>query len=117
MKKQTTLAFDYLGISSASICLIHCLVFPFLSFIPIALSHNHYIDLFFASLGIIPVVKILKTNAKLHIKILLSVSMLLIVGSLLGVLFLHHHSILLYFGGIGMILGHILNFKSHKHIK
>ncbi|PHX62030.1 MAG: MerC mercury resistance protein [Flavobacteriales bacterium] len=114
MKNQVTLAIDYLGISSATLCLVHCLLFPLLTFIPIGISHNHYIDLFFALIGLFAVVKILKTTTKKHIKIILSVSMIFIFGSVISTIFFHYHSVLLYFGGFGMIVGHCLNFTSHK---
>lgn len=115
MKKQITNTLDFVGISSATLCLIHCLVFPLISIIPIGFSHNHWIDLLFASIGFFAVVKILKTNSPLHIKVILLISILLILVSICVTIFFHYHSFLLYFGGIGMIGGHILNFKYHKH--
>lgn len=114
MKKQTIATLDYLGISSASICLVHCLLFPLLPFIPIGISHNHYIDLFFALLGLFAVVKILKTNTKWYIKIILTVSMVIIFCSVFFTLLFHQHTFLLYFGGIGMIMGHVLNYVYQK---
>ena len=115
MKKSFLLSLDFLGISSATMCMIHCLVFPLISFIPIGFSHNHWVDLIFASLGLYPVIKIVKTSSPLYIKIILSVSMGLIFYSIINTIVSHEHSMLLYFGGVGMVLGHILNFKFCKH--
>ena len=115
MKKQITNTLDYIGISSATLCLIHCLAFPLISIIPIGFSHNHWVDLFFATVGLYAVVKIVKTNTLWFIKGILLASITSIFLSILFTIFFHHHSNLLYFGGLGMIVGHILNFKQHKH--
>jgi hypothetical protein len=115
MKKQTTSALDFLGISSASLCLVHCLLLPLLPFLPIGICHNHYIDLFFVLIGLFAVVKILKTNTKKYIKVILTVSILIILISVLVTIFFHHHNHLIYFGGVGLIIGHLLNYKHHKH--
>jgi 1,4-dihydroxy-2-naphthoate octaprenyltransferase len=45
---------------------------------------------------------------------LLLVSITLIIMSVLVELFLDYHSNLLIIGGIGMIIGHLLNYKNHK---
>jgi hypothetical protein len=115
MKKQLSHSLDFLGISSATLCLIHCLVFPLISIIPIGISHNHWIDLLFASIGLYAVVKILKTSTPLYVKLILSFSMAMIFGSVLVTIFFHHHSWVLYVGGVGMIIGHLFNFRFHKH--
>lgn len=106
---------DVLGISSASLCLIHCLVFPLITILPIGIAHNHWIDLFFALIGIYALITILKSNAQNYIKSILTLSMILIVTSILYTLVTHSHTKLLYVGGVGMIVGHMLNFKNHKH--
>lgn len=115
MKKQLSHSLDFLGISSATLCLIHCMVFPLISIIPIGISHNHWIDLLFALFGLYAVVKILKTNTPMYIKLILSLSMAIIIGSVFVTIVFHHHSWVLYLGGFGMIVGHLLNFRFHKH--
>ncbi|CAM4058131.1 MULTISPECIES: MerC domain-containing protein [Flavobacterium] len=115
MKSQITKSLDYLGISSATLCLVHCLVLPFISIIPIGISHNHWIDLLFASIGLFAVVKIVKTNTLRYIKIILLVAMSIILLSIIYTIITHNHTLFLYVGGIGMIVGHVLNFKRHKH--
>ncbi|MEN2486556.1 MerC domain-containing protein [Flavobacterium sp. B11] len=113
MKKISTSFYDILGISSATICLVHCLIFPLLTILPLGLSHNPIIDLLFASIGLFAILKIIKKSALLVSSILV-VSMALIWISILAELFLEIHLDLIYFGGIGMIIGHLINYKLHK---
>ncbi len=113
MKKITTPFYDILGISSATICLVPCLIFPLLTILPLGLSHNPFIDLLFASIGLFAIFKITKKSTLLVSSILI-VSMGLIWVSILADLFLEIHLDLIYFGGIGMIIGHLINYKLHK---
>lgn len=113
MKKITSSFYDILGISSATICLVHCLIFPLLTILPLGLSHNPIIDLLFASIGLFAVFKITKKSTLLVSSILI-VSMGLIWISILTDLFLEIHLDLIYFGGIGMIIGHLINYKLHR---
>lgn len=113
MKKTTTPFYDILGISSATICLVHCLVFPLLTVLPLGLSHNPFIDLLFATSGLFAVLKIIKKSALLVTSILI-VSMALIWISVLSEIILDIHVDLIFIGGIGMIIGHLLNYKLHK---
>ncbi|HCQ14243.1 MerC domain-containing protein [Flavobacterium sp.] len=115
MSKSFEKTLDFIGVSSATLCLIHCLVFPLITVIPIGFSHNHWVDLVFALIGLFAVIKILKTNTSIYIKFLLLISIVLIFSSIFITLFFHHHSVLLYIGGVGMIVGHLLNFKTHRH--
>jgi hypothetical protein len=114
MKKTTPFSMDILGITSAGLCLAHCLIFPLLTILPLGLSHNPYIDLLFGLIGLFAVLKIIK-RANLRVTILLLVSITLIIMSVLVEIFLNYHSNLLITGGIGMIIGHLLNYKSHKN--
>lgn len=115
MKKKNSKTLDLIGISSATICLFHCLIFPFLTIMPVYVYNNHWIDLFFISIGTMAVVKIVKTNAKMYVKIILLSSNLLVVLSVIYIILMHQHTFTLHIGGLGMILGHILNYKNHKH--
>lgn len=114
MKKSTTPFYDILGISSATICLVHCLVFPLLTILPLGLSHNPIIDLLFATIGLFAILKIIKKSSLL-ISAILIISMALIWISVLTELFLEIHLDLIFIGGIGMIIGHLLNYKMHKN--
>lgn len=115
MKTQISKSFDYIGISSATLCLIHCLVFPLFAIIPVGISHNHWIDLLFASIGLYAVVKIVKTNTKNYIKLILLISIIMILANIIYTIITHEHTKIIYLGGVGMIIGHLLNFKNHKH--
>lgn len=115
MKKTTTPFYDILGISSAAICLVHCLIFPLLTILPLGISHNPFIDLTFASIGLIAILKIIKKSSLLvAITLILSISLIWI--SILSEMILDVHLDLIFIGGIGMIIGHLLNYKNHKHI-
>jgi MerC mercury resistance protein len=114
MKKQSIAILDILGISSASLCLVHCLLFPILSVIPFGLHQNHWIDVFFVCIGMFVVSKILQTNATKKVKIMLTVSLLVVLIGVVIELVYELDTPLVLFGGIGMIIGHVLNFTHHK---
>lgn len=113
MKRITSSFYDILGISSAAICLVHCLIFPLLTILPLGISHNPFIDLLFASIGLFAILKITKKSS-LMVSSILIVSMSLIWISILTDIFLEIHLDLIYFGGIGMIIGHLINYYLHR---
>lgn len=113
MKKITISFYDILGISSAFICLVHCLIFPILTIVPLGLSHNPIIDLLFAAIGLFAILKIMKKSSLL-VSAILVVSISLIWMSILCEIIFEIHLDLIYFGGIGMIIGHLLNYVQHK---
>ena len=115
MKKITTPFYDILGISSATICLVHCLIFPILTILPLGLNHNPMVDLVFASIGLFAILKITKKSSLLVSSILI-VSMSLIWMSILSEIFLEIHLDLIYFGGTGMIIGHLINYRLHRKL-
>lgn len=114
MKKFTTSFYDILGISSATICLVHCLIFPLLTILPFGISHNPFIDLIFATIGLWAIIKIIKKSNLLVVATFI-VSMSLIWMSVLSEIILHIHLDLIFIGGIGMIIGHFLNYRFHKN--
>jgi asparagine N-glycosylation enzyme membrane subunit Stt3 len=114
MRKQSIAILDILGISSASLCLAHCFLFPILSVIPFGLSHNHWVDVFFVCIGMFVVSKILHSEASKKVKIILTVSLsIVLVGVVLEIVWQIDTAMVLI-GGLGMIIGHFLNFKHHK---
>jgi len=113
MKKLAISFYDILGISSAFICLVHCLIFPILTIVPLGLSHNPIIDLLFAAIGLFAILKIMKKSSLL-VSAVLVVSIALIWISILSEIILEIHLDLIYFGGIGMIIGHLLNYVQQK---
>ncbi|SHG54505.1 MerC mercury resistance protein [Flavobacterium micromati] len=114
MKNSTTKPYDVLGISSATLCLIHCIVFPILTIVPFGFSNSVFIDSLFASIGMLVVSKVLMSNATVTVKYILGIAILVIVVSVVLDLIFHIHTELIVIGGLGMIVGHILNFKNHK---
>lgn len=115
--KYKTKYFDFLGLSAALLCLVHCLVFPLLIFIPLGISHNPYIDLLFLSLGIWSVYKTGKSSKSIGVKFLLWTGILLISISVGMDIFLHKHSPLMYAGAMALIAGHLINLKKHHKPK
>lgn len=113
MKKQATIVFDLLGISSATLCLVHCLVFPLLAVLPLGFTGNHYLDLFFAFISFCVVLKIIFSSSPLLAKMLLSCSIITVIVGVVLESFLAVNSPLVLIGGLGMIIGHLINFKSH----
>ena len=114
MKHKITNLYDYLGISSATICMIHCLVFPFLAVLPFGLSNDVFIDIIFACIGLYVVSKVLLTNAPVVVKSILSISIILICVTVFLHILFQKESPLFLVGGGGMIVGHLLNFLMHK---
>jgi hypothetical protein len=115
MNLKSTSFLDILGISSASICLAHCLIFPVLTMLPIRIFHNQWIDLAFCCIGMFVVSKILLSGALKKVKIILGVSILLVMLGVTFEIIFETDYWLILIGGFGMIVGHSLNFKNHKH--
>lgn len=114
MKKQSIAVLDILGISTASLCLVHCLLFPILSIIPLGFSETHWIDIFFACIGMFVVSKIVMSKTDKKVKIILTTSITaVIIGVALEIIWDIDTQMILI-GGIGMIIGHLLNYKSHS---
>ncbi|WP_166921343.1 MerC domain-containing protein [Flavobacterium poyangense] len=114
MKKTTTSIYDILGISSATVCLVHCLIFPLLAIMPLGLSHDPFIDLVFVVIGLYAVLKIIKKTSLL-VSAILIVSLTLIWINVLTEIFLEIHLNVIFIGGVGMIIGHFLNYRAHKN--
>jgi hypothetical protein len=112
MKKKTTALYDILGISSATVCLVHCLVFPLLTILPLGLRHHPFIDVAFACIGLFAVFRIMRKATVVVGRILL-ISMILVWMGILSEIIWDVHSNLILIGGGGMIIGHLLNYKSH----
>ncbi len=111
MNIKPTSILDVLGISSASICLAHCLLFPMLTILPIGFIHNQWIDIAFACVGMFVVSKIILSKTSLKVKYVLGISVLFVITGVILEMFLGEDYWLVLIGGFGMIYGHILNFK------
>lgn len=114
-QNKKTVTYDILGISSALLCLIHCLIFPLFVLIPFSFSDDYIIDTFFACIGMFVVSKILMSNTSKTIKFILGISILFVIVSVVVEILYKTHSDLIFVGGIGMIIGHFLNFIAHKN--
>ena len=106
---------DAVGISAAVLCLIHCIVFPLLMIIPFGISHNAYIDLAFLCIGTVVVFRVTQEIENTWLQLLFWISVFLIFISVLTDLIFEVHIPLIYLGAAGLISGHIINFKNHKH--
>lgn len=106
---------DAVGISAAVLCLIHCIAFPMLMIIPLGISHNPYIDIAFLIIGAAVVYRVTKNMELSWLKLLFWNSIILIIVSVLTDLIFEIHLPLIYIGAAGLIAGHIINFKNHKH--
>lgn len=106
---------DTVGLSAAFLCLVHCLAFPLLMVLPLASEHNPYIDLGFLIIGIIVVFQITRKMDSGWLKWLFWLSIIIISISVAGELIFDKHLDLIYLGAAGLITGHIINFKKHKH--
>lgn len=115
LKNKSTAFLDVLGISSASLCLVHCLIFPVLSIIPIGLSNNHWIDVFFACIGMFIVSKIIMSDSTRLVKTILSIAIVTITTGVVIELLYDISTPMVLIGGTGMIIGHLLNFTTKKH--
>ncbi len=103
---------DVLGVSSAALCTIHCLLLPFLALIPFSWRHNHWIDLSLALLGLAVVYQLANKERSNKLLFWLWFSIMLVLGSVIVTIFTTYHSQLIYLGSFGLILGHIINYKS-----
>ena len=115
MKNSTNKSYDILGISSATLCLIHCMIFPLLTIVPLGFSDNIFIDSLFACIGMFVVSKVLMSNASKIVKYILGISIGIIIVCVLIEMLFNLHIGLIFLGGFGMIIGHYLNFKNHKN--
>lgn len=106
---------DVVGISAAVLCLFHCIVFPLLIIVPLGISHNPFVDLAFLVIGAVVVYRISKKTKYLGLKVLFAVSILLISISVFSDMILEIHLPFIYIGAAGLIKGHLINFKNHKH--
>jgi hypothetical protein len=90
------------------------LVFPILSIIPFGFSDTHWIDIFFACIGMFVVSKIMMSKTSKKVKFVLASSItIVIIGVVLEIIWKIKTQMILI-GGIGMIIGHLLNYKSHS---
>ncbi|MEO0898740.1 MAG: MerC domain-containing protein [Bacteroidota bacterium] len=121
---------DYLGIASAVLCLIHCLVGPVLMGVYNHAHHHHHHaaetsillhhnwDYLFLGLGLIAVWFSAKHTHKIGMKVLLWLTYVMLGCSILLEGYSHIFQNLVYVFSIGLIVVHIFNIRHWlKHIK
>lgn len=108
--------FDLVGMYSAALCLIHCLITPLLFTLPLGISHSPIIDFIFLIVGFIPVLKILIGKSPFTLKVLIFVSFVLIAVAILLESIYHWENSLIYIGAIGLITSHFIHYNSHKNM-
>lgn len=106
---------DTIGISAATLCLLHCIVFPLLMVLPFGITHSGLIDLLFLVIGILIVYSLSKRTSNQLLLFLFWLSLAFISVSVFADLFFEIHLPFIYIGAVGLIIGHIINFKNHKH--
>ncbi len=109
---------DLLGILFSSLCLVHCILAPFIIIaLGIVPSHEHSIlswHNIFLVLTLLAVLFSIK-HANKYIKIGLIAGFILLC---VGTLFESHGTVykyVLYAGSLSLIFFHILNYFTHKH--
>lgn len=115
MKHTTQKLYDFLGISSATLCLVHCLIVPFLAILPLSTFKSIWIDIIFCSIALLATSKIIMSPSTKTVKLILGISISIILVSVMIEIILHTHFEGMLLGGIGLIIGHGLNYKNHKH--
>jgi hypothetical protein len=106
---------DVLGISCASFCLIHCLLVPLFTILPLGVFDNIWIDLFFCAAGLVATINVIKSQSTLIVKLILGISISIVVISVMIEYLFNTHFEGMLVGGFGLIIGHGLNYKNHKH--
>jgi hypothetical protein len=115
MKSKPISITDILGISSATLCLVHCLVFPVITFFSMSFSHAGWINTSFATISFLLFLKVLMGQTQKYIKWILGFSIALVIAGVVLELVFNRESVISVLGGFGMIIGHALNYRSHSH--
>ena len=105
---------DYIGIASASLCVVHCVLTPFLIFFFTNTVWWEKFSYFFLSLSFISAFQATKHSKNRKVLSLIWCSFALLA---IGILFEEDFpklEILNYLASLGLIIGHILNIKYCK---
>jgi ribonuclease PH len=92
---------------------VHCIVLPLIAIIPFGFGENIWVDIVFACIATGIVTKIIFGSTSKLIKIVLGISVLMVWISIILDLVYHFHSAIIVVGGVGMIIGHMMNYKAH----
>jgi hypothetical protein len=114
IKQPFSTYFDWLGISSSSICLIHCLLTPVILMLNVSDFSYHLIGYLALLMSFFAAYNISKNSKPTYILIILWLSFLGLAVSILfedDFIFLHYLS---YLSSFGLIVAHILNMRYCK---
>jgi hypothetical protein len=105
---------DWLGIASASLCVVHCLFTPFLLFIASNFSWWHEVSYLFLIISFLAAYEASKhTNSRVALGIIWSSFALLAICIFFEEEFHILHE-LSYLASLGLIIGHLYNLKYCK---
>lgn len=113
MKVETLKRYDFLGVSGAALCLVHCLLVPFLSLVSIS-SSSIWIDLFCCFIGLLAVHKIVRHTDSKRVQYILIASIVIVISSVTVELIFQLHNEGVLIGGIGLLIGHTTHIKIHS---
>ena len=103
---------DRTGILSASVCLIHCLVTPFIIMLFAASEFWHFGEYIFAAISFFAVYQASKNKPGKFIAVILWVSCVILITAIMIKSTFEQAQYFTYLGGFGLISGHLLNIRN-----
>lgn len=115
MMETNTSKFDWAGILSASLCVVHCLLTPVLIILLSDTAWWHQVSYFFLAVSFYAAFRATQHSRASKILTLIWLSFLILAFSILfedAYPWLHEVS---YLASFGLVAGHILNIRYCKH--
>ena len=116
-KKSLFLSSDWLGMASASLCMIHCLLTPFLVLGASQIAWWHDITGLFLVLSAVAVWLSTRQGTHTGIKTLIWVSFALLALCVIGEAYWEPFHEISYLASLGLVIGHLWNHarSGHRH--
>lgn len=114
-KKIILVSADWLGMTSASLCVIHCLLTPFLVLGASHLAWWHDISWLFLVLSGIAVYLATRGGTSLGIKVLIWASFSVLALSIIGEEYWEPFHEISYVASLGLVIGHFWNHARSGH--
>jgi hypothetical protein len=73
-----------------------------------------WVDILFGSIALLTTSKILMSQSAKSVKVILGISIVIVLMSVMIEIVLHTHFEGMLIGGIGLIIGHSINYKHHN---
>lgn len=108
--KKNAHNYDLIGVLSAALCLLHCLVTPLLLGASGFLGLSGVLCYAFAALGVWAAFHVTRGDVPLYLKLLIRGNMGLLILAIFLESFLHIGHTLVYISAIGLLIGHSINF-------